>query len=188
MRLQSVARSERFDAEVRLAALASLNVEINPLDQDLFAFLLDQVPSERSFGRRSIAARVLSRAALTDKQLLALAAALATTGPMELDRVLTAFEKSHDDQLGLRIAGALMRSPSARALRPERLEALFSQFSSHVAETAKPLFAAVTVSKSFSARFPMATFGAASVFFTAPRPLAWNVIPWVTSAAKPVPT
>ena len=51
----------------------------------------------------------------------------------------------HDDQLGLHIAGALMRSPSARALRPERLEALFSQFSSHVAETAKPLFAAVTV-------------------------------------------
>ena len=66
----------------------------------LFAFLLAQLDPEQPVAARSAAADVLSRARLDPDQLVALADALKTAGPLEVDRLLTAFEQSTDERSG----------------------------------------------------------------------------------------
>ena len=67
---------------------------------------------------RSTAADVLSRARLDPAQLGALADALKTAGPLEVDRLLTAFEQSTDEAIGLKLVKVL--GESSALLEPAR--------------------------------------------------------------------
>jgi putative heme-binding domain-containing protein len=111
----------------------------------LFAFLRDRLGPESPVGVRGAAASVLGRAALSTEQLAALADMLKTAGPLEVDRLLAAFEHASDEALGLRIVSALKGAPALAALRVENLKPRLDRFGPKVQREAEALYAALNV-------------------------------------------
>ena len=89
---------------------------------------------------RSAAAEVLSKATLDLEQLVSLAEALRTVGPLEVDRLLGAFAKSSDERIGHTLVAALGQSPALASLRPETLKPRLSKFSRSIQSEAEALY------------------------------------------------
>ena len=65
---------------------------------------------------------MVSRARLTSAQLVTLADMLKTAGPLEVDRLLTAFEQSTDESLGLKLVKVLGESSALSSLRVDAIK------------------------------------------------------------------
>src|SRR5205085_2815489 len=113
------ALAERADAPaaVRVEALAAIPGNVGALSPDLFSFLTAAVSPQQPAAQRVMAADVLGRAKLTSPQLTALADALRGAGPLEIGRLLPAYEQSSDEPVGLHLVAALKEAKSSRALR-----------------------------------------------------------------------
>ncbi|MCX7419831.1 MAG: c-type cytochrome [Planctomycetia bacterium] len=151
-----VARSQRDlaanpgDSGLRtlpLDALAALpgGMAANEADDGLFDLLLSQLVSELSVVQRGTAAEVLSKAKLSKAQLTKLTEQFVTTGPLEVDRLLGAFEQSTDEQVGQNLIAALKTAPALTALRPDAIKTRLAKYSPSVQEAAQPLYAALNV-------------------------------------------
>ena len=134
-------------ALVRLNALAALpgGLAANETDDKLFDFLLSQLVPDLSVAQRGIAAEVISKAKLTPAQLTRLTEQFATIGPLEVDRLLAAFEQSTDEQVGQQLIAALKTAPALMALRADALKSRLAKYSPSVQEAAQPLYAALNV-------------------------------------------
>ncbi|MFM9966590.1 MAG: dehydrogenase, partial [Planctomycetaceae bacterium] len=132
---------------IRLAALAALpgGLAANEADDKLFDFLLSQLAPELSVVQRGTAAEVLSKAKLSKAQLTKLTEQFATTGPLEVDRLLAAFEQSTDEQVGQQLIAALKTAPALTALRPDAIKTRLAKYSPSVQEAAQPLYAALNL-------------------------------------------
>jgi putative heme-binding domain-containing protein len=126
--LLRVGRSGGLPAEVRLDALASVSGGMAEVEPELFDFLIAHVDPSRSVAIRGAAAHVLGSARLTADQLLALTDSLKTVGPLELPRLLSAYEKASDETLGLKLIAALSQSKSLRSLRQDALQSSTANF------------------------------------------------------------
>jgi putative heme-binding domain-containing protein len=83
---------------------------------------------------------VLVKATLTPDQRAALADALATVGPLELPKLLPAFERGDaPEPLGLRLVAALKASPGRASLRSEVLKPVLARFPQSVRDVAAEL-------------------------------------------------
>jgi putative heme-binding domain-containing protein len=130
-------------ASMRLGALAALPGGLAEVEPSLFSFLTEQVQAEQPVATRSLAANVLARARLQPGQLVALAATMKGTGPMELNRLMEAFTPSKDEMVGRSLLAAL-QSPSARAgLRAETVRIRLAPFGEVVRKEAEPLLASL---------------------------------------------
>ena len=96
-RLLRIASDAKNATDLRLAALAAVPGGLVEPDQKLFAFLISQLDRERMVAYRTTAADVLARARLSTEQLVQLAYSLRTAGPLEVDRLLSAFDQSADE-------------------------------------------------------------------------------------------
>ena len=130
---------------VRVDALAALAGGMPEIDDGPFRFLIKRLGPENPAAVRGAAAGVLGRATLTPEQLSSLADAVKTVGPLEVDRLLSAFEKSGDDALGLKLLAALRDSPALGALRVDMLKPRFDKFGPKVRAEAESLYAALNV-------------------------------------------
>ena len=132
---------------LRLAALAALpgGLVANEADDKLLDFLLSQLAPDLSVAQRGTAAEVLSKAKLTTAQLTRLTEQFATTGPLEVDRLLGAFEQSTDEQVGQKLIAQLKTAPALTALRPDAIKTRLAKYSPSVQEAAQPLYAALNV-------------------------------------------
>jgi len=110
-----------------------------------FNFLRAEVGGDRPVATRSLAADVLSRARLTNEQLVTLAGSLKAVGPMELDRLLEAFARSSDERVGRSLVAALKASPVLSSLRVETLKPRLTKFGAAIARQAEELYAALDV-------------------------------------------
>src|SRR5690606_12538581 len=81
----------------------------------------------------------LVAAALNKQQLLKVAQRLPELGPMELDRILAAFAKTSDDEIGQALVEALEQSDATGDLVPDKLVVALKSFGPDVAKAAKPL-------------------------------------------------
>ncbi len=117
---------------LRLDALAALPGGLDQTRRALFDFLIDQIRPDRPVAARTTAADVLARARLSPAQLDRLADALAAAGPVEADRLLTAFEQSTDESLGLKLVDVLARSPALTSLRIDALKAHLAKYGAAV--------------------------------------------------------
>jgi putative membrane-bound dehydrogenase-like protein len=133
----------RAAPEVRLGALAALPGGLPSVEPPLFTFLLEQLGAEQPVAARSLAADVLSRAKLNHNQLLALADAMRTCGPMEVDRLLGAFARTTDEAVGTRLLAALKKSPSRSGVRPETLRQALAKYDPAVRKQAEQLCTAL---------------------------------------------
>lgn len=139
-----VASQTNYKNETRLGALAILPAGTS-LAAALFHFLLDSVQPDQPVRNRSLAADSLVNANLNRDQLLNLAGALKSTGPMETARLLAAFARGSDDEIGLRLVASLSEAATLSSLRVEQLKPVFAKHSAAVQAKAEPLLASLNV-------------------------------------------
>ncbi len=131
----------------RLEALAALpgGLAAKEADDKLLDFLLSQLAPELPVSQRGTAAEVISKAQLSPAQLAKLTEQFATAGPLEVDRLLGAFEQTTDEQVGQKLIAQLKTAPALTALRPDAIKTRLAKYSSSVQEAAQPLYVALNV-------------------------------------------
>jgi putative membrane-bound dehydrogenase-like protein len=142
--LQKAGSDGNTPTEVRLDALAAVPGGLPAVTPDLFAFLGAELTPDHPVATRSAAAEVLSKAKLDDAQLLALAESFKTVGPLEADRLLAAFARTSDEQIGRTLVAALGQSPALASLRPETLKPRLAKFSKDIQRAAEALYDRLT--------------------------------------------
>jgi putative membrane-bound dehydrogenase-like protein len=140
-----LARNDTLPARLRLEALAATPKPLAEIGPEVFTLLLDHLPVEQPVPLRSLAVDALVEAKLMPRQLDQLAEALVDTGPMELKRLLAAFEQSPNEQMGVKLVEVLQRCPAASSLQPQELDTWFSKFGNTVATRAETLLAMIRV-------------------------------------------
>jgi putative heme-binding domain-containing protein len=121
--LMQLARDDRRPVDLRLAALASIRGRLPQPDAVVFDMLQASLrPSEPAL-LRSRAAAIVERADLDRGQLLALAGMVEQAGPLELPRLLPAFDQTSEEAVGLALVTALERAPGRQSLRADDLRA-----------------------------------------------------------------
>jgi putative heme-binding domain-containing protein len=137
------ATTERHDDRQRLTALAVLAAlpGSEKFPDVGFTLALERLHRDQPAPLRSLAAEVLTRVPLESGQLVRLAEALATTSPLELSRLLEAFGRSTEEQVGLKLV-AVLRRPEIRAgLRSETVRPYLKAYGPAVQKEADRLYA-----------------------------------------------
>lgn len=125
--------------KLRLAALAALPAGLTSVAPELLKFLSDCVNPDQPVTCRSAAAEVLAKAALSDEQLVMLTQTVRTAGPLEMTRLLAAFERCGNATVGAKLIEALKEAKGLASLRPDTLQALLGKYPETVREQGKPL-------------------------------------------------
>lgn len=126
--LLRLARDPSRPEDLRLEALAALSQGLRAVEADLLTFLGGNLDPVKPVPMRSAAVSVLAKAKLNDDQLLALADLLKTTGPLEVARLLAAFEQSQSEAVGLKLMAGLRESKGLSGARPEAIKALAAKY------------------------------------------------------------
>jgi putative heme-binding domain-containing protein len=138
--LAKLAQDEKQPTDVILYALAIVPTKLSSAQ---FALVQKEIKADRPVVNRTLAAEVFSQAPLEKEQLLELVRTLPEVGPMELERVLEAFNQSSDDQVGRSLLSTLEKLPARTTLRPERLKLHLAKYSPAIREQAEKLYAAL---------------------------------------------
>ena len=141
--LRSVADRLELSADVRLEALAAAPSGWPSLDPSEFAVVLDRLKPDRVASERSLAADVAARTTLTPAQRRELAGAVASAGPIELPRLLDAFDKGSEPEVGRALVESLRRSSARSTLRLDNLKPRLARYGGDVAKLAEVLYAEV---------------------------------------------
>jgi putative membrane-bound dehydrogenase-like protein len=144
-RLLAIAARAEIPDEVRLGALAAVPGGLEKVEPAASALLLAKLDREQPAAVRSTATDVLSRARLDPAQLTSLADALKAAGPLEVDRLLTAFERSTDEALGLKLVKILGESSAFSSLRADAIKQHLAKYGPPVQAAAETLYARLNV-------------------------------------------
>jgi hypothetical protein len=125
--LASLAGQSGLPDDVRLQAFSAMPAS-RPLGAADVEFLVGLLNPTQAPATRSSAAAVLGRARLEPAQRERLVTVLKTAGPLELSRLLGAFDGGGDEALGALALAALRDSKSARALHPTQIQPHFAKF------------------------------------------------------------
>ncbi len=139
--LQKLARDTARSDDLRLDALAALPRGLPSVEPEQLTFLVAILDPAKSVAARGAAAGVLVKAKLAEEQLLTLADALKAAGPMEVAKLLPAFEHSTDEATGLRLMAALKESKGLAGVQAEGLQAVAKKYSAAVQSKADALLA-----------------------------------------------
>ncbi len=137
--LRRLAARADAPADVRLGALAAVPGRDLATSPEVFAFLVDRLGPDRPASARSMAADVLARSRLEPARRLRLADLVAGAGPLEIGRLLEAFDGEQGDDVALRLVDSLGRAPGRSALRIDTLKGRFNGHGSRVREAAGAL-------------------------------------------------
>ncbi len=143
--LLRIASDTKVPDELRLSALAAVPGGLSNPDEKLFTFLLAKLPRTETVASRTTAADSLARAKLTLAQLGRLAQTLRSAGPVEIDRLLAAFEQSNDESLGQNLLSALSASPALSGLRADAVKAHLAKYPATVQKEVEALLARINV-------------------------------------------
>lgn len=127
--LSEVADDARIPMPLRVTALAIAAPSLNTLTQAQFTLLIDALSPDQPVAVRSPAADALSVAPLKPDQLTQLCDKIPTASPLELNRLLLPFERSVDEQLGLKLLSALKEATSLSSLRIDVLRHALGKYS-----------------------------------------------------------
>jgi putative heme-binding domain-containing protein len=150
--LVAVARDRSRALALRLEALAAAGDSLAGVDADLFELLRTGLGATQPVAVRAAAASVVEQATLDRGQLLSLAAALETAGPLELPRLLRAFDRGGDDELGEALLAGLGKPSARSSVRAEMLRPRLAKFPEPVRQKAEALLAAINVNSAQQSR------------------------------------
>ncbi|QOV91031.1 PVC-type heme-binding CxxCH protein [Humisphaera borealis] len=126
--LRKIGGSPTVAEAVRVDALLGAGTP-KDVDAELFADLTGWLAPTQPLQVRGGAAAMLARAGLTADQQLALAETLRGVGPMELPKLLPAFERGAIGQpLGEKLVASLKASPGKKGLRSDVLKATLAKY------------------------------------------------------------
>jgi putative heme-binding domain-containing protein len=134
-----------LEQPLRLDVLAAVPGGVQKVDEPLLEFLLSGLRDEESLVARSAAADVLSKARLSAEQLMRVAEVLPAVGPLEVDRLLSAFDQSQEERVGMALVAALERSSALANLRADSLRVRLGKFGPAVEQAGARLYAALNV-------------------------------------------
>ena len=143
--LLRVGRDSARAVEVRLDALAAVPGGLATVDRELFDLLRTGLEPAQPVSIRVAAAAVLEKARLAREQLLTLADLLERTGPLEIPRLLPAFDHGSDEALGLAMIAALQRSRGRSSVRAEILRPRLAKYPESVQRKGEALLALLNV-------------------------------------------
>lgn len=141
--LRSIIDDAMLPASIRLQALAALPGNARSLDRAQLQFLCEHLDTEKNIALRSLATDILLSTPLDSGELQVVADAVATTGPMELKRLMELFSKSGDSAVGLRLLNALELSASVSALPLDELRKQIATFGESLLSKASPLLSRI---------------------------------------------
>lgn len=144
--LAKIAADADVENEVRLNAIDAAGSGLN-LSDSTFTLLTATLSPELPMNLRSIAANRLASSALSETQLISLVTTVKTVGPMELPKLLPAFEKGGSESLGLQLVTALMQAEGVRGLRPDLIKPLLVKYPMSVQEAGKALLKLLNASE-----------------------------------------
>lgn len=129
--LAIVAAKESLPTATRLAALSAAGAN-RVLDENTFQMLLTQITSDQALNDRTSACNCLAAAALTTAQLNTLLDSTQHVGPMDLPRLLPAFERDGSEAFGLKLVATLTRSKGLRGLRADLISQMLKKYPASV--------------------------------------------------------
>jgi putative membrane-bound dehydrogenase-like protein len=141
--LLRVARDTALPLDVRIDALTAFPGGVTRVDQDLFDLLRSGLAPSQPISTRVAAAAVLEKAHLERKQLLDLTEVLWGAGPLELPRLLPAFDRGNDEALGLAMLAALQQSKGRSSIRPDILLPRLAKYPDSVQQKGEALLASL---------------------------------------------
>ena len=150
--LLRVARTRTRPGELRLEALGAIQGPIDALDPELFELTTASLAPGQPIAARQAASRVIENARLTNAQLGELTAVLTSAGPLELPRILRAFDGGTDEAVGMRLLDALERSPARATVTAEALRARIASYPDAVRRRGDALVAATHTDAAAQAR------------------------------------
>ena len=136
--LATVSARTDLDPALRLTAIDAAGTGL-VLDSNTFELLSATLTPESAMPQRTIAANAIAAAALTPDQLNSLIAIIHTVGPMELPKLLPAFERGGTEEQGLQLVDVLLKSEGVRGLRPDLITPLLSKYPASVQNAGKAL-------------------------------------------------
>ena len=143
--LLKIAENQKYPASVRVEALAAVTNGITNPTAEQFKLLMDNLGEEASVSTRSAAVDALIKSKLDTNYLTQLSEAVATAGPLELNRLLSAFEQSTDQDVGTKLIAGLKRSPVLTSLRVDAVKQRLQKFPSSVQSQAEELYQAINI-------------------------------------------
>jgi putative heme-binding domain-containing protein len=143
--LLRVARETSEPADVRLAALAAIPAGLDSVGSDLFDLLRTGIEANQTVAVRAAAASALEKAKLSREQLMLLTDSLKAAGPLELVRVLSAFQNAGDGELGQRLIGTLRQSKGVSTLRADVLRTVLAKYPEPVQKEGEKLLSSLNV-------------------------------------------
>jgi putative heme-binding domain-containing protein len=143
--LLRIANNENHPSDLRLEALAALPNGLRSIEPDMFGFLCANVDPSKPVMMRSAAVSVLTKSKLNEDQLLALTDTIKNVGPLEMTKLLTAFEHSKSEAVGLKLVAALKEAKGLSSLRADVLKSLLAKYPSNVQERGKELLTLLNV-------------------------------------------
>jgi putative heme-binding domain-containing protein len=114
-KLEKIVQKPKLAIETRVQAFAAVAPRVK-VDEQSFAFMLDQLKPDGPPLLRLAAARGFSEAKLDEAQYIRLAKQAATAGPLELPVLVASFEKSASPAAAQALLAALEKSPSLTSL------------------------------------------------------------------------
>jgi putative membrane-bound dehydrogenase-like protein len=151
-RLMTVAADSGRPTDVRIGALAAAVGKGHTLDDPQFMLVRSELGPSQPASRRLAAAGIVERARLSPTQLRALLEVVRESGPLELSRLLPAFDASSDEALGLALVEALEQAPGRSSLRADILRPRLSRHSATVQARGDALLASLTSDAAAQAR------------------------------------
>jgi putative membrane-bound dehydrogenase-like protein len=139
--LENLARDSARPIELRLSALAAIPGGLNAVEEPLWHLLREGLKD--SVAARAAAADAISAATLSTAQLGELLSHVQAAGPLEVDKLLAAYEKHPDEALGLALIATLKESPSLTSLRIDLIKARLAKFNPPVQKAAEELYALI---------------------------------------------
>jgi putative heme-binding domain-containing protein len=127
---------------VRLDALRTAG-PLPAVQGPLFELLLTKVLPEESLDVRSAAADVLGKANLPAEQRKKLLTVISQVGPLELPKLLVAFERASDEATGKSLVAALTDAAGIRGLRADTLKTLLAKYPESIQQAGQPLLNAL---------------------------------------------
>lgn len=138
--LSGIAADTRFPDNLRLEALGSMPTG-SALDGTSIGFLKTKLGSTNTPLTRTASATTLAKAKLNEDQRLELAGLVGGVGPLELPRLLAAFEAGPTEPVGLKLLASLKDSSAAKSLPVSAWKAVFAKFPAAVKQAAEPFLA-----------------------------------------------
>ena len=135
--------------DLRLAAMMAC-VALVPratLPGNHFQFAVTFLEPGKPAPTRAIALDLLSRAGLDDERLLALARALPKLSPVDVAKLLPAFEKSRDEDVGLKLVEALRLDKIRPGVRAEIVKPVLDKYPKAVRDEAEKLYAVLAAAR-----------------------------------------